>query len=104
MAVMAAAVLPVSFVLDMGEGDVDDIYDMLVIQRIEYVFSVTAALYQPFVFEEAKLVGDRRFCHIKGRCDVVYAKLVRRNGTEYFHSGFVADNLKEGCGLGDQFL
>ena len=78
---MAAAVLPVSFVLDMGEGDVDDIYDMLVIQRIEYVFSVTAALYQPFVFEEAKLVGDRRFSHIKGGGDVVYAKLVRGDGT-----------------------
>ena len=50
MAVMAAAVLPVSFVFDMGEGDVDKIYDMLVIQRIEYVFPVTAAFYQPFVF------------------------------------------------------
>ena len=78
---MAAAAFSVGFVLDMGEGNVDNIYDMLVIQRIEYVFSVTAALYQPFVFEQAKLVGDRRFCHIKGGGDVVYAKLVRRNGT-----------------------
>lgn len=101
---MTAAVLPVAFVLDMGEGDVDNIYDMLVIQRIKYVFSVAAALYQPFVLEEAKLVGDRRFCHIKGGCYIVYAQFICGNSTEYFHSGFVAYNLKEGCGLGYKFL
>ena len=81
VAVVAAAVFAVGLALDVAKGDIDDIYNVLVIQRIEYVFSVTAALYQPFVFEQAKLVGDRRFCHIKGGCDVVYAKLVRGNGT-----------------------
>ena len=80
VAVMAAAAFSVGFVLDMGEGNVDNIYDMLVIQRIEYVFSVTAALNKPFVFQEAKLVGDRRFCHIKGGRYIVYAQFICGNG------------------------
>ena len=101
---MAAAVLPVSFVLDVGESDVDDIYDMLVIQRIEYVFSVTAALYQPFVFEQAKLVGDRRFCHVESRGNVVYAKLICGYGAENLHSGFIAHHFKKCGGFGYKFF
>ena len=47
---MAAAAFAVRFMLNMGKGDVYDIDNMLVIQRLEYVFPVTAAFYQPFVF------------------------------------------------------
>ena len=54
----AAAAITVGLVLDVCECNVDDIHNMLVIQRIEHVFAVTAALYKAFVFKELKLVGN----------------------------------------------
>lgn len=50
MAVRAAAAFSVGFVLDMDEGNVDDVHDMLVIQRIEHIFTISAALDQTLAF------------------------------------------------------
>ena len=49
VAVVAAAVFAVGLVLDVGKGDIDAIYNVLVIQRKEYLFSVAASLNHPFV-------------------------------------------------------
>ena len=44
----AAAAGTVHLVLDVDESDVDDIDDMLVVQRIEHIFTISAAFDQPF--------------------------------------------------------
>ena len=41
----AAAAITVGFVLNVSECDINNVHDMLVIQRIEHVFAVAAALY-----------------------------------------------------------
>jgi hypothetical protein len=55
-ACFAAAVCAVAFMLYVDEGKVDNIYHMLVIQRVKYVLAVTAAFYEAFVFKKAELV------------------------------------------------
>ena len=93
--VVAGAVFTVGLVADVDECNVDDIYHMLVVQGVEYVLSFAAAFYQAFVSEEAELVGNRRLGHIYCSGNVVDTKLVRAQGTEDFHPGFIADHLKE---------
>ena len=44
----AAAAGTVHLVLDVDESDVDDIDDMLVVQRIEHIFTISAAFDQTF--------------------------------------------------------
>lgn len=44
----AAAAVTVHLVLDVDESDVDEIDDMLVVQRIEHIFTISAAFDQPF--------------------------------------------------------
>ena len=65
-AAITAAAFAVRFVLDVSEGNVDDIDNVLVIQRVKNVFAVTAALYQIFVLKKAELVRDCGFSHIQG--------------------------------------
>ena len=65
-AVMAAAAFAMRFVLDVSKGYVDNVHNMLVIQRVKNVFAVTAALYQTFVLKEAELVGNCGFGHVQG--------------------------------------
>ena len=48
VAMCAAAAGTVHLVLDVDESDVDDIDDMLVVQRIEHIFTISAAFDQPF--------------------------------------------------------
>ena len=62
-AMLAAAVFTVALVADVGEGDINDVDDVLVVEAVIYVFSFSACFYQPFGFEKFKLVGDCRFCH-----------------------------------------
>ena len=50
VAVCAAAALTVHLVLDVDESDIDDIDNMLVIQRIEHIFTISAAFDQTFAF------------------------------------------------------
>ena len=51
-AAVASAAFTVAFVLDVGEGDLDDVQHVLVVQRIEDVFAVAAGLDQVFVFQK----------------------------------------------------
>ena len=48
VAMCAAAAGTVHLMLDVDESDVDDIDDMLVVQRIEHIFTISAAFDQPF--------------------------------------------------------
>ena len=50
VAMRAAAAFPVHLVLNVDESDVDDIDDMLVIQRIKHIFTISAAFDQTFAF------------------------------------------------------
>ena len=65
-AAITAAASAVRFVLVVSEGDVDDIDNVLVIQRVKNVFAVTTALYQTFVLKKAELVGNCRLGHVQG--------------------------------------
>ena len=48
VAMCAAAAGTVQLVFDVDESDVDDIDDMLVVQRIEHIFTISAAFDQTF--------------------------------------------------------
>jgi len=72
----AAAAITVGFVLNVSECDINNVHNMLVIQRIEHVFAVTAALYKAFVFQKAELMGHCRLGHINCCSNIVYAELI----------------------------
>ncbi len=73
VATFATTTSGVGFVGDVHEGDVEDVDDVLVVERIVYVFAFAAALHQVVVLQEFELVGDGRLRHADRVCDVVDA-------------------------------
>ena len=99
----AVTVFTMVFVGDMQEGNVQDVYHVLVVQGVEHVFAVPAGFHQAFFFQHAQLVGNGGLGHFHSFSDIVDAEFPGGDGTKYFHPGFVADYFKETGSPGNQY-
>lgn len=100
----AGAARRVVFMCDMHESNIENIHDMLVVERVEDIFALTAAFYEVIIFEQLELVRNRGLCHVNGFSNVVDADFVIGYRTKYFHSCFVAENFKKGGGTSYEFF
>lgn len=91
----AGAARCVIFVRDMHESNIQNIHDMLVVERVEDIFALPAAFYEVVILEQLELVGNCRLCHVNGLCDVVDADLAVGYRAENFHPRFIAEHLKK---------
>ena len=52
VAVGAGAARRVVFMCDMHESNIENIHDMLVVERVEYIFALPAAFYEVVILEQ----------------------------------------------------
>ena len=100
----AGASRRVVFVCDMHESNVENIHDMLVVERVENIFALPAAFYEVVILEQLELVGNRRLCHVNGLGDVIDADFVIGYRAKNFHPRFIAEHLKKSRGASYEFF
>lgn len=100
----AGTVRCVIFVRDMHESNIQNIHDMLVIERVKNVFALPSAFYEVIIFEQLELVRNRGFCHIDRLSDVVDADFIISYRAKYFHSCFVAKHFEKSSGASYEFF
>lgn len=92
------------FMRNMHESNIENIHDMLVVERVEDIFALPAAFYEVVIFEQLELVRNRGFCHIDRLGDVVDADFIISYRAKYFHSCFIAEHFKKGGGASYEFF
>ena len=75
VAVGAGTVRCVIFVRDMHESNIQNIHDMLVVERVKNVFALPAAFYQLILLQNAKLMRNSGLCHIQSLGKIAHAYL-----------------------------
>ena len=73
---------------------VDNRADMIICQRIENRFSLSAALYQFILFQNTKLMRNRRLSHIQCFGEIADAYLCLKQNKQNAYSGRVSENLE----------
>lgn len=100
----AGASRRVVFMSDVHESNIENIHDMLVVERVEDIFALTAAFYEVIIFEQLELVRNRGFCHIDRLSDVIDADFIISYRAKYFHSCFVAEHFEKSSGASYEFF
>ena len=74
---------------------IDNPTHMIVIQRIEYIFSFFTELHQFIALQHPQLMGDRCLRHSQHLCDIAYTKLRFKQCIQNFNPGRISENLKK---------
>ena len=76
---------------------VDNRADMIICQRIKNRFSLSTALYQFILFQNTKLMRNRRLSHIQCFGEIADAYLCLKQNKQNAYSGRVSENLEKFC-------